>query len=88
LYIIITYFTGDKTGPMGFEYLPWRTDENQWETKVAFLLAHGNHRHVICYPHGYNHYGIHINWSSLYIDMESVQHPDFTSKIHGLKSKQ
>jgi hypothetical protein len=62
---IIEDFTGDDlAGPIGLVYRPWRTDENRWAS-IAYSIAHGNLRHIICYPIGFSHYGQHINWRSV-----------------------
>jgi len=53
----------DMTGPMGFEYLPWRGD--RWATP-AFGLR-GNPRFIICPPVGLPHYGQHIYWNTIKI---------------------
>lgn len=58
----IENFAGDKYGPMGFTYLPWRG--NRWATP-AISIGHGDPRFIICLPEGFNHWGIHINWDSV-----------------------
>jgi hypothetical protein len=57
----IEEFTYSNSGPIGFIYLPWRGE--RWGTPAISLR--GNPRHVICYPHGYSHYGQHINWETV-----------------------
>jgi hypothetical protein len=63
--VIIEDFTGDDlSGPIGVIYRPWRTSDNRWAS-MALSIAHGNSRHIICYPTGFLHYGQHINWRSV-----------------------
>jgi hypothetical protein len=61
---VITEFTGkDPAGPIGMIYLSRR--EDRWATPLYSLK--GNPRHAICPPVGLIHYGIHLNWNSVYI---------------------
>ena len=53
----------DESGPMGFEFLPWRGD--RWAT-LSFGLR-GNLRFIICPPIGLPHYGQHIDWDTIKI---------------------
>jgi hypothetical protein len=87
LFIVITCFTGKNlSGPIGFEYSAWRTMEHRW-ANIAFSLAHGNLRHVICYPVGYTYYGTHIDWSSLeHVDSNIIDHPNWHDYIRKIKS--
>ncbi len=63
--VMIESFTGDDlAGPVGLTYRPWRPIENRWAS-IAVSIAHGNLRHIICYPFGFSHYGQHINWRSV-----------------------
>jgi hypothetical protein len=58
----------DDSGPIGFEYLPWRGD--RWGTPTWGLR--GNPRFIICIPIGLPHYGQHIEWNTIQI----VPNPD------------
>jgi hypothetical protein len=51
------------SGPIGFEYLPWRGD--RWGTPTWGLR--GNPRFIICLPIGLPHYGQHIEWNTVQI---------------------
>jgi hypothetical protein len=63
--VIVESFTGhDLEGPIGLVYRPWREEENRWASTVV-TISHGNLRHLICYPTGTPHYGLHINWESV-----------------------
>ena len=53
----------NESGPIGFEFLPWRGD--RWAT-LAFGLR-GNPRFIICPPVGLPHYGQHIDWDTIEI---------------------
>ena len=64
------FVSKDDSGPMGFEYLPWRGD--RWGTP-SFGLR-GNLRFIICPPTGLPHYGQHIDWDTI----EIVSNPDTT----------
>jgi hypothetical protein len=65
--VLVEEFTGsDLEGPIGLIYKPWRETENRWAS-VQFSIARGNLRHLICYPVGIPHYGLHINWESVRI---------------------
>ena len=65
--VLVESFTGhDLEGPIGLVYRPWRQEENRWAS-VALTISHGNLRHLICYPTGSPHYGLHINWDSVRI---------------------
>jgi hypothetical protein len=52
-------YNKDDDGPIGMIYIPWRGDK--W-ADIVFSISRGNLRHIICYPYGYIHYGIHIKW--------------------------
>jgi hypothetical protein len=63
--VLVEEFTGsDLEGPIGLIYRPWRESENRWAS-IQYSIAHGNLRHLICYPIGTPHYGMHINWESV-----------------------
>ena len=63
--VLVEDFTGyDLDGPIGLIYRPWRDTENRWAS-TQFSISHGNLRHLICYPIGSSHYGLHINWGSV-----------------------
>ena len=65
--VIVEDFTGrTMDGPVGLIYRPWRAEETRWAS-TEFSISHGNLRHIICYPIGYPHYGLHINWSGVRI---------------------
>ena len=65
--VMVESFTGhDLEGPIGLVYCPWREEENRWASRVL-TISHGNLRHLICYPTGSPHYGLHINWESVRI---------------------
>ena len=55
-------FLGEADGPVGMEYTPWRGDH--WAARAGFSMR-GNPRTIICFPTGYTHYGLHINWDSV-----------------------
>ena len=59
--IEIRYRTNDP-GPAGFEYLPWRVDEQRWATRIITFSRQP--RFVVCYPSGITTCGQHINWES------------------------
>jgi hypothetical protein len=59
----------DDSGPLGFEYLPWRGD--RWATPTWGLR--GNPRFIICPPTGLPHYGQHIEWDTV----EIVSNPSY-----------
>jgi len=52
-------------GPIGFTYLPWRT-EGRWAT-FAFSLAKGDIRRLVCKPTGIERFvwGQHIDWDTV-----------------------
>jgi len=52
-----------ESGPLGFEYLPWRGE--RWGTPTWGLR--GNPRFIICPPTGLPHYGQHIEWDTVQI---------------------
>ena len=62
-----TYRKND-IGPMGFTYSSWRESTNDW-AEFAFSMKGWkcNRRHVIAYPVGYPHYGLHIDWDSVHL---------------------
>ena len=62
-----TYRKND-IGPMGFTYSSWRESTNDW-AEFAFSMKgwNCNSRHVIAYPVGYQHYGLHIDWDSVHL---------------------
>ena len=85
LLLVITEFTGyDPNGPMGMCYLPWRSDRNSWATEQVTLR--GNPRHIICYPVGNMHYGLHIDWSTAK-HMDPVDLPAYSNFVNKLVSK-
>jgi hypothetical protein len=59
----IGYRDDPNSGPLGFEYLPWRGD--RWGTPTWGLR--GNPRFIICPPTGLPHYGQHIEWDTVQI---------------------
>jgi|LakMenEpi03Aug12_release.lakeMendotaPanAssembly.Ray.scaffolds.fasta_scaffold214395_2 hypothetical protein len=80
--VIITEFTGkDPNGPMGMCYLPWRSERNDWGT--AQMTFRGNPRHIICYPVGNMHYGLHIDWATAK-HMEPIDLPVYTNFVNKL----
>ena len=82
LLVVITEFTGyDPNGPIGMCYLPWRSDRNTWAT--AQISLRGNPRHIICYPVGNMHYGMHIDWSTAR-HMEPINDPIYTNFVNKL----
>ena len=82
---VITEFTGDDpNGPIGMCYLPWRSERNCWAT--AQMTLRGNPRHIICYPVGNHHYGLHIDWSTAK-HMEPLNFPNYTDFVNNIISK-
>lgn len=60
--IRIESFTGnDPKGPIGMIYLPWRGD--RWATPQFSM--NGDPRHIICWPMGLPHYGLHHSWNTV-----------------------
>jgi hypothetical protein len=59
----IGYQNDSDSGPLGFEYLPWRGE--RWGTPTWGLR--GNPRFIICPPTGLPHYGQHIDWDTVEI---------------------
>jgi hypothetical protein len=53
----------DDSGPIGFEYLPWRGE--RWGTPTWGLR--GNPRFIICPPTGLPHYGQPLEWETVRI---------------------
>lgn len=53
----------EDSGPIGFEYLPWRGE--RWGTPTWGIR--GNPRFIICPPTGLPHYGQHIEWETVEI---------------------
>jgi len=73
--VIITEFTGDDlNGPIGMCYLPWREEKQCWATPQMSLK--GNPRHIICYPTGNRHYGLHIDWTTVK-HLPPLDHPTY-----------
>lgn len=62
----------DESGPIGFEYLPWRGE--RWGTPTWGLR--GNPRFIICIPTGLPHYGQHIEWDTVQIVPNPSIDPD------------
>ena len=82
---VITEFTGENpNGPMGMCYLPWRSERNDWAT--AQMTLRGNPRHIICYPVGIPHYGLHIDWATAK-HREPLDLPVYTNFVNKLISK-
>ena len=80
--VVITEFTGyDLNGPLGMCYLPWRSDKNKWATEPVTIR--GNTRHIICYPIGNMHYGLHIDWTTAR-HTDPVDHPNYTTFVNRL----
>jgi len=80
--VVITEFTGkDFNGPIGMSYLPWRSYKKCWATPAITLR--GNPRHIICYPVGNRHYGIHIDWSTVQ-HLDGLNDPVYQSLIQTL----
>lgn len=80
--VIITSFSGDDiNGPIGMCYLPWRTKEQRWGTRLMTLK--GDPRHIICPPLGISHYGQHIDWSTV-CHVLAIDHPEYTKKVKEL----
>ena len=61
--IIKFYYQPFDLGPRGFEYLPWRAEENRWATPIITTLGK-QPRFVVCYPSGLPTYGQHIIWDT------------------------
>ena len=55
----------EDIGPVGISYLPWRYTEKRFAQLLCGLK--GNQRFIVCYPAGRNKYGMHINWSNVYL---------------------
>jgi hypothetical protein len=51
----------EDPGPRGFQYLPWRAQEQRWATPIVSIRQP---RFIICYPSGNLTYGQHIDWES------------------------
>ena len=81
---VVTQFTGykEKSGPIGFNYLPWRVKENCWGSEQWSLR--GDIRHIICMPCGIAHIGQHINWETFQI-VNGIDHIEFNNYIKQLK---
>ncbi len=80
--VVITEFTGqDPNGPIGMCYLPWRSYKKCWATPAITLK--GNPRHIICYPCGNLHYGLHIDWSTVQ-HLDGIEDPTYQSFIRTL----
>jgi len=53
----------DDAGPRGFEYLPWRAQEQRWATPIIVVLSK-QPRFVVCKPSGNSTWGQHIDWET------------------------
>lgn len=84
--IVKIYGYEEESGPRCMTYLPWRDEEARWATRLFSLK--GDPRNIICYPEGMQHYGQHINWSTI----KNINHiaptsnPEFQSRLHSLRN--
>jgi len=73
-------FVSTEPGPRGFEYLPWRHDEQRWATPIFAGLGR-QPRFVICYPSGTSSWGQHINWDSFNLLNDGKCPEELSAKI-------